>query len=325
VSTIALAIPHTPWVPARAESMERLLDALGIGGLQEPGFPVDHFCVFTERAANHVWAESMWRWLHSTGADWCLQLQDDVMVAQCFWPAIRAMLGALPPEADVVGLTSVHPMTPEIARRGHRWHRTPGNLVGWAYALRRDALGAFLEDRARLPEGFRVQNEDEQIAIWTQRSGRSVWHPVPAIVDHDTSIPSSYGNDHHSHRRPRVTWRTFDEREICDVDWWRPSGTPEMLPMPDHQLCWMCGDRPVLARSERTGCGICHECAIEALVKSGGGACSFCGRRRPLRGSSVTGASICGMCLHETLGSILSAFDLRPTNGALAPSEEDFS
>ena len=244
MSTIALAIPHTPWVPARVESMARLREAAGLLGDFGDGTRADFYREFTDRAPNNVWAEALWRWLAETGADWCLQLQDDVMVAPCFWPALRAMLAAVPDDVDVIGLTSTHPMTHNIAKRGHRWYRTPGNLVGWAYCIRRVALVEFLEGRAQLPDAFRKQNEDEQIAQWAEKSGRGVWHPVPAIVDHDTSIPSSYANDGHSHRRPQVTWRTFDERELTDPTWWKPSGTPEMLAMPPQFECWGCGAEP---------------------------------------------------------------------------------
>ena len=263
MTTIALGIPHTPWVPARVESMARLRGELEIhehdDTNDESGYPAcsgtealekgmcgpplgpAHYREFTDRAPNNVWAEALWTWLHETGADWCLQLQDDVMVAPCFWPAIRAMLSALPPDADIVGLTSTHPMAPDVAKRGHRWYRTEANLVGWAYCIRREALGEFLEGRAQLPPKFREQNEDEQIAEWARVSGRGVWHPVPAIIDHDTSIPSSYKNDAHSHRRPQVTWRTYDERELTDPTWWIPSGTPELLAMPPQFECWACG------------------------------------------------------------------------------------
>jgi hypothetical protein len=269
MTTIALAIPTSAgWVPERAESMARLREALYITGNRvAPRDTLDHYREFTDRAPNAVWCEALWTWLHETGADWCLQLQDDVMVAPCFWPALRAMLSALPPEADIVGLTSTHPMTPDVARRGHRWYRTPGNLVGWAYCIRREALGEFLTARAALPETFRKKNEDEQLAEFAMRTQRGVYHPVPSIVDHDTSIPSSYANDKHSHRRPQVTWRTFTEQELTDPTWWKPSGEPEMLPMPPQFECWWCGKGQAVARSGVSGALICRTCIVETVAQ----------------------------------------------------------
>jgi len=305
MSSIALAIPHTPWVPARVESMERLREALGLLPIGAHwSSPCDHYREFTDRAPNSVWCVALWTWLHETGAEWALQLQDDVIAAPCFWPALRAMLGALPPEAEIIGLTSVHPMTPEIARRGHRWHRTPGNLVGWAYALRREALGAFLTDRAKLPESFRMQNEDEQIAIWAASTGRSIWHPVPAICDHDTSVPSSYKNDNHSLRRPAVTWRDYGEGSLCDVDWWRPSGTPELLEMPHQFNCWMCGTGRATIVSSKTGCRLCIECLRQgaSMIGKSGQVCSFCLGKPGLVGGSS--GAICAACLGDAVTAL---------------------
>ena len=258
MTTIALAIPHTPWVTERAISMGAIRDALHIHGTAD-GIGADSYREFTDRAPNSVWCVEMWEWLANTGADWCLQLQDDVMVSPSFWPALRAMLASLPADADVVGLTSTHPMAPEIARQGHRWYRTPGNLVGWAYCIRRTALVEFLAIRSELPETFRAKNEDDQIAEWAAKSNRGVWHPVPAIVDHDTSIPSSYKNDDHSHRRPQVTWRDFPEASLCDASWWIPSGTTHMLPMPSQFDCWGCGQEPQAVRFP-TGVRLGRQC-----------------------------------------------------------------
>ena len=252
MTAIALAIPHTDWVPARAASMARLRAQLG----QVDG----PYREFTDRAPNHVWSVALWTWLYESGAEWGLQLQDDVMVAPCFWPALRASLSALPPAAEVVGLTSLHPSSREIARRGHRWYRTDANLVGWAYAVRHDALGAFLRDRERMGESFRQQNEDEQLGLWAGQTKRTVWHPVPTLCDHDTSIPSTYANDFHSHRRPQVTWREFGEASLTDPTWWTPSGVPEKLAAPMQRVCWWCAEHQAVARSATTGAEICGMC-----------------------------------------------------------------
>lgn len=259
---IALAIPHTPWVPERVASMQRLRTALDLSSPQQP---IAHYREFTDREPNTVWAEKMWRWLVSTGAEWCLQLQDDVEVAPNFWPALRAMLGSLPSEAGIVGLTSVHPMASlEIARRGERWYRTPSQLVGWAYALRRDVLETFLTWRER--PGVKQLNEDEQIANFATVSGLGVWHPTPAICDHDTGIKSNYGNDACTMRRPTVTWRAYQLGDIESVDWWRPNGMPECFDTPVQRACWFCRVNREYFKSG-TGASICPSC-IDACLRS---------------------------------------------------------
>lgn len=267
VSTIALGIPTTPWVPERLASMQRLRVALHPGGVA-----CDRYAEFTERESNAEWSVKLWNWLYSTGADWCLQLQDDVIAAPCFWRALRSMLGALPESAAIVGLSAVHPMAPEMARRGHRWYRTTGMLVGWAYAIRREALGQFLEVREELTRQVGDKCEDVILGTFAARSGYGVWHPCPTIVDHDTSIPSSYANDHHSTRRPQVTWRDFGEGSLTDPEWWKPSGAVEILPMPPQRNCWFCLERGAVSNSAKTGAGICGVClgACMGSVLQGG-------------------------------------------------------
>lgn len=264
--TIATAIPHTPWVQARVDSMTRLRKELLAS--YGPEWATAPYREFTDREPNTVWAEKLWRWLVSTGADWCLQLQDDVEVAPNFWPALRAMLGALPPEAGIVGLTSVHPMASlEIARRGDRWYRTPSQLVGWAYVLRRPALERFLMWRASMPAVERM-NEDEQIATFAVNIGATIWHPTPAICDHDTSIASSYDNDRCTMRRPTVTWRSYQAGDLESLEWWRPNGIPECFDTPVQRACWFCRVNRMDYQSQ-SGAAICSGC-IDACLRSRG-------------------------------------------------------
>jgi hypothetical protein len=260
--TIALGIPHTPWVPERVASLDRAGKTL----FESASGPLSTR-LFTDQAPNHVWSVDLWTWLRDTGAAWGIQLQDDVVVAPYFWPAIRAMLGALPADAQVVGLANVHPMASEIARRGQRWFLSPGHVVGWAYAMRHSALERFLADRETYDAGFLAMNEDEQIGEWCRRIQIPVWHPVPTLVDHDTSIPSTYQNDRHTHKRPPVTWRDYTEASLSDPSWWKPDTSLEILPVPPQRACWFCFKNPPAFGSE-TGCQLCQICVLRCVGKS---------------------------------------------------------
>lgn len=267
---IALAVPHTNWVPERVKSMSRLMQAIHPKDWTETNRDGEqHFREFTDRAPNHVWSAEMWTWLRDTGADWGLQLQDDTTVAPCFWHALRAMLSALPSDAMVVGLASVHPMSAEIERQGKHWYLSPGNVVGWAYAMRHEALVRFLDDRASYDEGFRTMNEDEQIGEWCRRAMLPVWHPVPSIVDHDTTIPSTYGNDFHTHKRTKVTWAGFTEASLTSSEWWKPDASLDILPIPPQRACWFCHKNAPAFGSE-TGCQLCGICILKCVGKSMG-------------------------------------------------------
>ena len=209
--TISLAIPHCPWRPERVESMARLRLALDPGQHPDSKSPeVVAYREFTERAPNHVWSERLWRWLAEQDSTHCLVLQDDVVVAPNFWPALHAMLEAVPDQ--VIGLETVHPCAPALAAEGHRWLTTSEGLVGVGYCMPRADLVDFLEWRRNLkPGAVEAISEDTLLCCWLLSTGRRCYHPLPTILDHDTSLPSTYSNDLHPNRRPRVRWDTVSD------------------------------------------------------------------------------------------------------------------
>ena len=244
--SLALGLPHTPWVPERVASFVRLRESLGVSaGPSSVPWPSADVRVFDERASNKVWPRRMWGWGLETSATHFVTLQDDTRVAPCFWPALRAMIEAKP---DVpIGLSAVHPMGPEQARQGHRWYRTSSWLVGWAYVLPRAILAEFVQFVDDYPDAVAATNEDQLLNEWIHRTGRETWHPVPTIVDHDTSVASTYANDDHAHRQATVTWHGYPEAALSSADYWRAGG--RLLPLAPAGLCWMCGAEPMAARA----------------------------------------------------------------------------
>lgn len=222
----SLAISHTPWIAERVESMRRLALQLGVPyeSKHEPpeGLGIDYRIV-EDRVANDVWSERMWSWAAETTATHCVFLQDDVEVAPNFWPALRAIVEARPD--DVVGLEVAHPAARMLALEDFRLFTTSDMLIGPGYVVPREQLVEFLEWRkTRLVDGWRTAGadgkpgltEDTMIGLWCMTTGRRIVHPVPTIIDHDTSIPSTYGNDDHTHRKPYVTWK---DAEHCGHAW----------------------------------------------------------------------------------------------------------
>lgn len=229
VITFALGIPHTPWKRERVESFARLCKSLGIGECprDEELRPNEHEIsyamrkatrFFTERCPNWQWSGDMWRWAAETDATHFLSLQDDVIPSPNFWPELRAMVEAKPDE--VIGLESVHPECTEAARNGVRWLATSDGLIGVGYVLPIWLLREFLEWRAtRLCKGaVESITEDSLLSLWCLTTEQPIYHPVPTIIDHDTSLKSTYGNDTHSHRRPVVTWKDYAVGD--DPKWW---------------------------------------------------------------------------------------------------------
>lgn len=275
--TYAVAFPHTPWIAERAESFARLVTELALGHYvgDEPNVlsdPHDKQLVaariFDERESNRVWPGKMWRWALSTNASHLLQLQDDVIVSPNFWAALRAMLEAQP---DVlIGLHSNHPLAIAQFKAGRRWYRDRW-LTGPAYVFPTALLHEFVAWCDLNPQIVAETNEDSLVCKWCHVAGVDVWHPVPAITDHDLGVPSTYGNDaHHEwsmYRTPPVTWRDMPSlAALEDAAYWRCTETSApLLPGPGTQLCWFCAVNDGRFTSEQTGCRLCKECVARIV------------------------------------------------------------
>lgn len=240
--SFALGISHTPWVSDRLESMARLRRELGTegdaaGGAVLPGLVA--YREFTERCPNWVWSGEMWRWAAETTATHCVFLQDDDQVAPNFWAALSAMVAVAPRE--VLSLYNGHPATMTLARQATRWYTTADGLVGQAYVFPRDVLAEFLAWRRfeLHPNAFDQIDEDSLIDVWAVHQGRRIWHPVVTVYDHDLSLPSNFGNDHHEYRGPTVTWRDaeilgFSPPDLEQPSWWRGDASGGGRPTPVH-------------------------------------------------------------------------------------------
>ncbi len=194
----SLAISHTPWVPERVGSMKRLQDSL-------PDAP-EAYEVFSDKEPNHVWSGKMWMWAASQeGVDWCVFLQDDAVVAPDFFARLEAIVKRS--AEDVVGLQVAHPAAVGLAAEGIEAFTTTDALVGVGYAIHREALKEFLWWRQALPAAtLESITEDSLLGLWCAINGLKVYHPIPTIVDHDTTLASNYDNGDHSNRRSRVRW-----------------------------------------------------------------------------------------------------------------------
>lgn len=277
----ALALPHTPWIPARAESFARLLDGLGLvehdddctgdlpleyGICARPGVPVVHLALFRDKEPNRVWSQKMWRWAVERGVrqgvTHLVQIQDDVQVAPNFWDALTAMVSAVPNQ--IIGLEQAHPMGPEIFRKGEHWCRTRAWLIGPAYVFPVHLLAEFLQWCDANPERVASENEDTLVNRWAAEHAQiDIWHPVPTIIDHDTSVPSTYpGNESHSHRRPTVTWQCVPAEMLAATAYWTPpqEPLPQRLVDPYANHCWYCLRENAIIASHDTGARIGKQC-----------------------------------------------------------------
>ncbi len=198
----SLAIAHTPWVPERAASMKRLQDSLN-DARDDMAYEV-----FSDKEPNHVWSGKMWTWAASQeGVDWCVFLQDDAVVSPDFFARLEEIVKRS--GEDVIGLQVAHPAAVGLAAEGEEGFTTTDALVGVGYAVNKEALKEFLQWRAGLPqETLEAITEDSLMGLWCAINGLKIYHPIPTIVDHDTTLTSTYDNGSHVNRRSRVRWDT---------------------------------------------------------------------------------------------------------------------
>lgn len=232
----SVAISHTPWIPERVESFKRLCEGLELVPTQVAGqtlIQITDKChvvsVFQDREPNWSWSEKMWRWAAATSATHCLFLQDDVIPMPGFWNALQAMVEANPDA--VIGLETAHPTAPALRDENQRWMTTADGLIGVAYVVPREFLKAFLNWRATALEPHAVENisEDSLLGLYAAYVDTRIWHPIPTIIDHDISIPSTYQNEHHPNRRPSVKWADTASMATWDAYTWKPaSSTPHL-------------------------------------------------------------------------------------------------
>ncbi len=233
-TTVCLSIIHAAHLPERRASMARLRAAL---------FPLPPWVTnnreHNEREPSRQWGPRSWGWALETGAEFSLSVNDDVLPPprDVFWGALEAMLHVLPRHA-VLGLGTVDPLLSVAHGKGERWLRLDhASTVGWGVGLWREELELLYREERALPPGHRSPHSHDECPpdcyLWHEDSWsnlvfdqasprRYVWHPVPAILDHDTSIPSTFqGHDNHKARRPSVTWRDFPWLDLTRVEFWR--------------------------------------------------------------------------------------------------------
>jgi hypothetical protein len=239
---LVAAVSHTPWIPERVASMERLremLDVSVVGG--EPCcVHTNSYFEMTDRAHVSVWSGRMWQQAYEQldGEGHAVFLQDDDRVPSggLFWSALRAILAVVSDE--LIGLHLHHPGAVAARRAGERFVTTT-SCVGVGYALPAALLADFLQWRAELPADLVYRtSEDNLLDAWAIARRRRVWHPVPTIVRPDRALGSTGGGagrddaDDQYMRDCVLDWRVLHPRTLMDAArlhprnlmdsaWWR--------------------------------------------------------------------------------------------------------
>lgn len=259
---IETIIAHAAWDERRRPGVERLL-----GLLKGP------VTVLSSEKREHanVWAKRLWREVQRSQADAVICLNDDVIPHPELATLAGWLAGAFPD--DVISLHAQFPGVAEAAHGGARLARCYWPS-GPAYVLRpthaKDLL-AWIEKIP--PQWFAADvNEDGAIASWLWSRQTPAVCSIPALVRHDTAIPSTLvGYDQHPMRTSPVDWDLYPPGD------WDTGARIPYVPcpwMPDNvfrllgdalrgvlPLCGMCWSMPAAIVNQTRATGICGGCS----------------------------------------------------------------
>ena len=240
-----LIVTAAEWAPERRPGLLRLQQQLpGAITLASP---------VREHAS--VWALRAWRKAAAHDGPTVI-LNDDVTTCPDF-PAVVAALTAAVPD-QVISLHTTIAIAPSLAACGERWVRSYW-LTGPGYIFPPGAAERLLEWVAQAPRQLVASvNEDNLAMHWAWHEQRPIWHCIPALVQHDVSVPSTLGYDEHPGRQTNVPWDKCPEHVALSArPLWVPRHEPLLVECP-----WM--PTAQLSRTERAFhdrpelCCLCH-------------------------------------------------------------------
>lgn len=270
--SVSIFIAHAEWAGVeREKSLARMLEPD-----QAPSATISRSLV---REHASVWARRMWGLaLEDRVASRVLFLNDDVVVAPDLED--RCEILAHNDGERIVCFHTTSPAARSLWESGEHFLRSYW-VTGPSYMFPVDMLREFVSWWDAKPQWFKEgMNEDNHIMHWLWERQTPAWHTLPALVKHDTSVPSTLGYDHHSLRTATVTW----ENTKRSSDWKPGSGStpPPLVDCPwmstkqfcqmqgrlmghAEGYCQMCLKRPGRVQSSGTGCSICENCALMAF------------------------------------------------------------
>ena len=211
-NSLHFAIVHAGYDPKRSAGLVALVQQLA-----DQGVPDVKVFVSAEREHSNVWAARAWAWIGALpDNELCVLLNDDITVPPNFVDACMGLVAAAPPDT-LISLHLQGATARQLATLGARFARLycytgPGVIMSPAVAR---ALLAYGQHPGRW-EG-KDCNEDQIASRYLYSVQRPAWACIPALVKHDTEVPSTYGPvyDKHEHRQSLVHW---DDSLFAAVD-----------------------------------------------------------------------------------------------------------
>ena len=280
---MSIIVAHASWAPGRAESLGRLKAAFG------PGAGILVISSAEKQHAN-VWARRVWEWIAKLDArgdaDATIVLNDDVIPHPDLLRHCEDIVSALP--GQVISLHGNFPKMREHALAGAArcrcyWPSGPAYILPRGMAAE---LLAWLDTTP--PDWFQgPTNEDGAIAgfLWSRQT--PTYATIPALVRHDTTVPSTLaGYDDHPNRTSHVDWleganggfpipdwklRATEPAPYVPVPWMTDAQMNELgkalrgirPPPPKMLICAFCRRRLSTFMDPEGRVGLCLHCAVD--------------------------------------------------------------
>jgi hypothetical protein len=269
MTRIDYAIAHASWSPGRTASLDRLV-------MQCPKTPMIVESTVVEHA--NVWAKRLWTYC-ATGPqpDAWVMLNDDVDLHPDFRRVVTELVELLP--GEVISLHCNMPGLVDAAKVSRLakcyW------VSGPAYVLPASIIPSLLSWLDTLPPDWFAGdvNEDGVLASWLWSRQTPAYATIPALVRHDTKVPSTLGYDGHAGRKAAVDWDAVESPKGEGLVWrpddvysapfievpWMPSAAFSSLGSAlagKVPLCGFCRNAGAYVVNERRKTGVCPQCAV---------------------------------------------------------------
>lgn len=187
-----IVITHAAFDEDRRKACDRLVEQLRT----EADCPFTVVCDYERKGSLWCWFQAMERGLAYDDATHIVWLPDDAILSKGFGKALRAAIEAKP--NAVFDCVVNHSAATEPNPGG--WYSTQDGYCGGAGVMPRELLVEHIQWRAN--HLHRDVANDLGVNMWAMYTRRLIWKTGVSLIDHDTSIPSLDGNDHHECRRP---------------------------------------------------------------------------------------------------------------------------
>lgn len=230
---VKVAIAHAAFDERRKPGLEKLCEAL-----KQP-----EVYVFASRTREHArtWAMRIWQHVAQEGGDW-LVLNDDIDVHPEIVKCVEAVM-ACTFTAPITCLHTTAFAAPGLLASGQAWLSSYW-VTGPAYVLRDGTAAELIEWCKFQGTSVWVGNEDSAAMEWLWSRRTPALHTLPALVQHDVSVPSTLGYDNHPLRQTNVPWTVRPELDLTSGAWW---GKPCEV----HVECPWMKEETLLAREQQ--------------------------------------------------------------------------